>query len=207
MIDIARKPTPAAEPRIKILGLGGAGSNALDRILLDGLEGAEFVAINTDAQSLTSSVAGKKVQLGETTTRGLGAGGDPEVGYAAAEEASDEVREALEGASLVFLCVGLGGGTGSGAARIIASLAREQGALVVVFATMPFTFEGRRRMAQAEEALAAVQEQADAVICFEMIGWATPSRRAPAFRKRSRQRTRRSASACARLPRWRSAVV
>jgi cell division protein FtsZ len=139
MIELPRHTAAPAAVRIKILGLGGAGANALDRIKLDGLEGAELIAINTDVQSLTSSVADQKVQLGASTTRGLGAGGDPEVGFAAAEEAIDEIREALQGATLVFLCVGLGGGTGSGAARIITSIARELQAVVVVFATMPFS--------------------------------------------------------------------
>ena len=169
MIPIDRHRSTAASPdvRIKIVGLGGAGSNALDRIMLDGPPGAEFVAINTDMQALTGSVAAEKVQLGRATTRGLGAGGDPEIGYAAAEEATGEIRAVIGDAQMVFLCVGLGGGTGSGAARIVASLAREAGALVIVFATLPFTFEGRRRMAQAEEALAAVRRDADVVICFE----------------------------------------
>ena len=153
--------------KIKIVGIGGAGSNALDRIVLDGIESAEIVAINTDVQSLTSSVATQKVQLGRSATRGLGAGGDPEVGIAAAEEAVDEIRQALEGAEMVFICVGLGGGTGSGSAPMIASIAKEHGALTIVIATMPFAFEGRRRSAQAEESLAALQEAADAVICFE----------------------------------------
>ena len=101
--------------------------------------------MNTDVQSLTSSVASQKVQLGRGVTRGLGAGGDPEIGYGAATESQEEIRKALEGASLIFLCVGLGGGTGSGAAPLIASMAKENGSLVVVIATMPFTFEGKRR--------------------------------------------------------------
>ena len=169
MIPIDRNRPTAAQPalRIKIVGLGGAGSNVLDRIVLDGPPGAELVAINTDMQALTGSVAGEKVQLGRATTRGLGAGGDPEIGYAAADEASGEIRAALDGAQMVFLCVGLGGGTGSGGARIVATLAREVGALVVAFATLPFTFEGRRRIVQAEEALAALRREADVVICFE----------------------------------------
>lgn len=125
------------------------------------------MALNTDVQALTSSVATTKVQLGRNTTRGLGAGGDPEVGYAAAEEGADEIKSALEGASLVFLLAGLGGGTGSGSAPLIASFARAQGALVVAFVTMPFSFEGKRRRAQAEEALGSLQHYADVVICFE----------------------------------------
>ena len=169
MIEISRHPAASLRPelQIKIVGLGGAGLNALDRIQLDGLDLAELVALNTDAQSLAACVAPVKVQLGRSTTRGLGAGGDPEIGYAAAEEALDEVRAVFEGASLIFLCVGLGGGTGSGSAPLLANLARQQNALVIVFATLPFAFEGRRRMAQAEEALASLQQQADVVICFE----------------------------------------
>lgn len=152
---------------IKVIGVGGAGSNALDRIVLDGLEKADLLAANTDAQSLASSVAGHKVQLGRNATRGLGAGGDPELGYNAAVEAADELRESLSDARMVFVCAGLGGGTGSGAAPVIAELARENGAMVVSFATLPFAFEGKRRTAQALEALARLHEHSNAVICFE----------------------------------------
>jgi cell division protein FtsZ len=152
---------------IKIVSVGGAGLNALDRIVLDGLEGAEVLAVNTDVQSLASSVAAHKVQLGRTVTRGLGAGGDPEVGYQAAFESTEEIREALTGARMIFICTGLGGGTGSGAAPYVAHLAREAGALVLAFATLPFAFEGRRRNAQAREALARLNEIANAVVCFE----------------------------------------
>ncbi len=152
---------------IKIVSVGGAGLNALDRIVLDGLEGAEVLAINTDVQSLASSVAAHKVQLGRTVTRGLGAGGDPEVGYQAAFESTEEIGEALTGARMIFICAGLGGGTGSGAAPYVAHLAREAGALVLAFATLPFAFEGRRRNAQAREALARINEIANAVVCFE----------------------------------------
>src|SRR5213083_634991 len=152
---------------IKIVSVGGAGLNALDRIVLDGLERAEVVAINTDVQSLASSVAAHKVQLGRSVTRGLGAGGDPELGYQAAVESADEIREALVDARMIFICTGLGGGTGSGAAPYIAQLAREAGSLVVAFATLPFAFEGKRRGAQARDALARFNEIANAVICFE----------------------------------------
>ena len=169
MIEIKRHLQSASDTdlRIKILGLGGAGSNALDRILLDGFESAELIAMNTDVQALTSSVASTKVQLGRNTTRGLGAGGDPEVGYAAAEEGADEIKSALEGATMVFIVAGLGGGTGSGCAPLIASYARAQSAMVVAFVTMPFSFEGKRRRVQAEEALESLQQYADVVICFE----------------------------------------
>jgi cell division protein FtsZ len=152
---------------IKIVSVGGAGLNALDRIVLDGLERADVVAINTDVQSLASSVAAHKVQLGRTMTRGLGAGGDPELGYQAAVESADEIREALADARMIFICAGLGGGTGSGAAPYVAQLAREVGALVLAFATLPFSFEGKRRNAQAREALARFNDIANAVICFE----------------------------------------
>jgi len=152
---------------IKVAGIGGAGCNALDRIVLDGLEKADHIAINTDVQSLASSVAANKVQLGRTATRGLGGGGDPEVGYNAAVEAGDEIRQALAGARMVFVCAGLGGGTGSGAAPVVAQIAREAGSLVVGLATMPFSFEGRRRTIQAQEALDRFNKNADAVICFE----------------------------------------
>src|SRR5438309_8976120 len=117
---------------VKVVSVGGAGLNALDRIVLDGLEKASVVAINTDVQSLTSSVAAHKVQLGRTVTRGLGTGGDPEVGYEAAVDSTDEIRHALTDARLIFICAGLGGGTGSGAAPFVAQLARESGALVIV---------------------------------------------------------------------------
>src|SRR5437870_2104973 len=152
---------------IKIVSVGGAGLNALDRIVLDGLERADVVAINTDVQSLASSVAAHKVQLGRSVTRGLGAGGDPELGYQAAVESADEIREALADARMIFICAGLGGGTGSGAAPYVAQLAHEAGALVVAFATLPFSFEGKRRNAQAREALTRLNEVANGVICFE----------------------------------------
>src|SRR5438874_9678855 len=152
---------------VKVVSVGGAGLNALDRIVLDGLEKASVVAINTDVQSLTSSVAAHKVQLGRTRTRGLGTGGDPELGYEAAVESADEIREALTDTRMVFVCAGLGGGTGSGAAPYVAHLAREAGALVIAFVTLPFTFEGKRRATQAREALARLNQIAHSVICFE----------------------------------------
>lgn len=152
---------------IKIVSVGGAGLNALDRIVLDGLERADVVAINTDVHSLTSSVATRKVQLGRSVSRGLGAGGDPDVGYQAALESADEIREALTDSRVIFICAGLGGGTGSGAAPYVAQAAREAGALVIAFVTLPFGFEGKRRNAQAREALARLSEFAHAVVCFE----------------------------------------
>jgi len=152
---------------IKVIGLGGAGSNVLDRVVLDGIEQVELVAINTDVQSLAGSVAAQKVQLGRSITRGLGSGGDPEIGLAAAEEAAEDIRAAIRGASVVFLCVGLGGGTGSGAAPLIAEVAKSENALVLVFATLPFSFEGRRRCLQANDGLEKLRSKADAIVCFE----------------------------------------
>jgi cell division protein FtsZ len=152
---------------IKVVGVGGAGCNVLDRIVLDGLDKADLIAINTDVQALASSVAASKVQLGRTITRGLGAGGDPEVGYNAAYESADELRHALADARMIFVCTGLGGGTGSGAAPAVAQVARENGSLVLGFVTLPFAFEGKRRLSQAHEALAKLRANCDAVICFE----------------------------------------
>src|SRR6202171_1010387 len=152
---------------IKVVGVGGAGINALDRIVLDGMDKGDLIAFNTDVQSLASSVAAHKVQLGREVTHGLGTGGDPELGYQAACESADEIRRALVDARMIFICAGLGGGTGSGAAPIVAQLAREAGSLVIAFATLPFSFEGKRRAAQAQDALARLNEIANAVICFE----------------------------------------
>ena len=152
---------------IKVIGVGGAGSNVLDRVVLDGIEQVELVAINTDVQSLAGSVAAQKVQLGRSITRGLGSGGDPEIGLAATEEAVEDIRAAVRGASVVFLCVGLGGGTGSGAAPLIAEIAKSENGLVLVFATLPFSFEGRRRCSQAKDGLEKLRSKADAIVCFE----------------------------------------
>lgn len=155
------------ESAVKIIGLGGAGANMVDRVALDGIEGAELLALNTDVRTLASSVAGDKIQLGRNLTKGLGAGGDPELGENSVMEAEQEVRDALKGRQIVFLCVGLGGGTGSGAAPIVARLAREAGAFVVVFATMPFGFEGQRRRVQAEESLNQLAVLANALVTFD----------------------------------------
>ncbi len=161
------RPTSSTSPVIRVLGVGGAAGSVLDRLVLDGADGASLIALNTDVQALNGCVAPHKLQLGRGATRGLGAGGDPEVGYQAAEESADDIRAAIEGADIVFLLAGLGGGTGSGAAPLIAHMARGTGALVVAFATMPFTFEGKRRLQQAAESLAQLREQADLLVCFE----------------------------------------
>ena len=153
--------------KVRVLGVGGAGSNILDRAMLDGIDRVELATANTDVQSLTGSVTNLKIQLGRNLTRGLGSGGDPELGLAAAEESGDEIQAAIAGYDIVFVCAGLGGGTGSGAAPYIAKLAKDAGALVLVLVAMPFTFEGRRRCAQAAASLQLVREYSDAVICFE----------------------------------------
>ncbi len=168
MIEFERDPQqtiPAAA--VRIIGLGGAGANMLDRVALDGMEGAELLALNTDVRTLAASVAREKIQLGENLTKGLGAGGDPELGRAATLEAEEAIRDALRGRRIVFLCVGLGGGTGSGGAPLVARMAREEGAFVVVFATMPFSFEGRRRHQQADEALNQLVVLANALVTFD----------------------------------------
>ena len=168
MISYERDPQQTIpESSVKIVGLGGAGSNMLDRATLDGLSGAEMVCINTDMRTLTSSVATEKIQIGRNLTKGLGAGGDPEVGLKAAHESEQEIRDAFRGRKMVFLCVGLGGGTGSGAAPLICRLAREEGAFVVVFATMPFTFEGVRRRNQADTSLNELAVLANALVTFD----------------------------------------
>ena len=178
MIEITSRSGSGAARNIKIIGIGGAGANVLDRLALDGISPVMLIAANTEAQALAASVAGEKIQLGQAATRGLGTGGDPDLGYCAAEEASAEIRAALEGAEAVFVVAGLGGGTGSGATPLVAELAREAGALVIAVVTLPFGFEGKRRVAQAAEALAALQRHADAVVCFEndRMGEAAPPR-------------------------------
>ena len=152
---------------VKIIGLGGAGANMLERIVLDGMDGAELLALNTDTRTLASSRAGEKIQLGVNLTKGLGSGGDPELGHQAVLESEDQIRASISGRRIVFLCTGLGGGTGSGAAPIVTRIAREEGAFVVVFATMPFAFEGRRRREQAETALNELAVLSNALVTFD----------------------------------------
>src|SRR6201993_200446 len=162
-----REENTSETRKVRVIGVGGAGSNILDRAMLDGIDRVELAAANTDVQSLTGAVTNLKIQLGRNLTRGLGSGGDPELGLAAAEESTDEIQAAIAGYDIVFVCAGLGGGTGSGAAPYIAKLAKDAGALVLVLVAMPFTFEGRRRCAQAAASLQLVREYSDAVICFE----------------------------------------
>lgn len=168
MISYERAPQQTIpESSVKIIGLGGAGSNMLDRVALDGLTGAETACIHTDIRTLSSSVAGSKIQIGKDYTKGLGCGGDPDLAQQAAQESEAEIREAVQGHKIIFLCVGLGGGTGSGAAPLIVRIAREENAFVVVFATMPFSFEGRRRREQAETALNELAVLANALVTFD----------------------------------------
>ncbi len=149
---------------IKVVGVGGGGGNAVNRMVASNLSGVEFWAINTDAQALEQSTAPKLLQVGQKLTRGLGAGGNPAIGQKAAEESRDEIMAALAGADLVFITCGMGGGTGTGAAPIVAEIAKEMGALTVGVITRPFTFEGRRRIHQAEEGLSSLQGRVDTLI-------------------------------------------
>ena len=152
------------DAKIKVIGVGGGGGNAVNRMIDAGVEGIEFIVANTDVQALRMSRAPVKLQLGVKLTNGLGAGANPEVGRKAALEDSDKIIEALEGADMVFVTTGLGGGTGTGAAPIIASLASEMGALTVAVVTKPFSFEGKRRMTQAEKGIAELMESVDTTI-------------------------------------------
>jgi cell division protein FtsZ len=154
----------ASEANIKVIGIGGGGGNAINRMISAQVEGVHFLAANTDCQALQSNRAASKLQLGAKLTKGLGAGGNPDIGRSAALEDTEKVLEVLSGADMVFVTTGLGGGTGTGGAPIIANLAREMGALVVAVVTLPFSFEGRRRRQQAEEGLTALREVVDTVI-------------------------------------------
>lgn len=149
---------------IKVVGVGGGGQNAVNRMIEAELRGVEFIAINTDAQALALSNAPRKIQIGEKLTKGLGAGSIPEIGQKAAEESRDLIREALEGADMVFITAGMGGGTGTGGAPVVAEIAREVAALTVAVVTRPFSFEGRRRMRQAEEGIANLRQKVDTLI-------------------------------------------
>ncbi|MGH9465245.1 MAG: cell division protein FtsZ, partial [Thermoanaerobaculia bacterium] len=150
--------------KIKVIGVGGGGGNAINRMMDSPMRGIEFVAANTDLQALKKCRAPVKLQLGASLTRGLGVGGDPEIGRKAALEDTDRILEFLDGADMVFLAAGLGGGTGTGALPIVASLAAEVGALTVAVVTKPFSFEGRRRMSLAEQGLAALRNSVDTLI-------------------------------------------
>ena len=149
---------------IKVIGVGGGGVNAINRMIESGMRGVEFIAINTDAQQLLLSDANMKIDIGRELTRGLGAGADPEVGRQAAEQHRAEIQEMIAGADMVFITAGEGGGTGTGAAPIVAEIAKSEGALTVAIVTRPFAFEGRRRAVQADAGIAALKEKVDTLV-------------------------------------------
>ena len=149
---------------IKVIGVGGGGSNAVNRMINLGLQGVEFIAVNTDAQALLKSLAPKRLQIGDKLTRGLGAGAQPEVGQKAAEESRDDILEALRGADMVFVTAGMGGGTGTGAAPVVAECAREIGALTIAVVTRPLSFEGMKRKRNAESGIANLRQHVDTII-------------------------------------------
>ena len=149
---------------IKVIGVGGGGNNAVNRMISTNIRGVEFIAVNTDAQALASSNASKKLVIGEKITRGKGAGSNPDVGRRSAEESIEDIRRLLEGADMVFVTTGMGGGTGTGAAPVVAKIAKELGILTIGIVTKPFSFEGKRRMAQAEEGTANLREHVDSLI-------------------------------------------
>ena len=165
---------------IKVIGVGGGGNNTVNRMIEHGVHGIEFIAVNTDAQALNLSKAEVKIQIGEKSARGLGAGANPEVGKKAAEESKEQIKDALQGADMVFVTAGMGGGTGTGAAPVIAQIARELGALTVGVVTRPFTFEGRKRATQATGGVSAMKEAVDTLIVvpndrlLEIVDKSTP---------------------------------
>jgi len=155
---------PESFARIKVVGIGGGGCNAVNRMIDEGLSGIEFIAVNTDAQALQFSKAKVRVRVGEKSTRGLGAGGDPRIGRLAAEESAEDLYEVLKGSDMVFITAGLGGGTGTGGAPIVAQIAKEIGALTIGVVTRPFNFEGNHRAKSAEDGAAALKEHVDTLI-------------------------------------------
>ncbi|WP_432643048.1 cell division protein FtsZ [Acidaminococcus sp.] len=166
MFEADNKDTALEQPleKIKVIGVGGGGNNAVDRMIEAGLQGVEFIAVNCDAQQLKKSSAPTKIQIGEDETRGLGAGANPEVGEKSAEESKDVLAEAVKGADMVFITAGMGGGTGTGAAHVVAEMAKQAGALTVGVVTKPFSFEGRRRFTVAEQGIANLKAKVDALI-------------------------------------------
>src|SRR5206468_2451710 len=150
--------------KLKVVGVGGAGGNAVNRMIGAGLRGVEFIAANTDVQALSQSLAPSRIQIGPNNTRGLGSGGDPQVGKRSAEEDEQGIADALSESDMVFITAGMGGGTGTGAAPVVARLAKKTGALTVAVVTKPFAFEGRRRMRQAEEGLSELRAEVDTLI-------------------------------------------
>src|ERR1700712_3890762 len=163
---MAQAVDPAIETfaRIKVVGVGGAGGAAINRMVEAGVNGVELLAINTDAQALHNSLASVKIHIGKDTTRGLGAGADPSVGERAAEESVEEIKAAIEGADMLFITLGAGGGTGSGAGHVVARVAKDMGILVVAFATKPFAFEGEKRRRNADAAIETLRQSVDTLI-------------------------------------------
>ena len=149
---------------IKVIGVGGAGNNAVNRMIESGIKGVDFIAVNTDRQALQTSKASTKIQIGEKITRGLGAGANPDIGAQSAEENKSEVAEILRGADMVFVTAGMGGGTGTGAAPIVASIAKEMGILTIGVVTKPFTFEGKKRLSQAERGIESLKGKVDTLV-------------------------------------------
>ena len=149
---------------IKVIGVGGAGNNAVNRMIESGIKGVDFIAVNTDRQALKNSNASTKIQIGEKVTRGLGAGANPDIGAQSAEENKTEISESLRGADMVFVTAGMGGGTGTGAAPIVANCAKEMGILTIGVVTKPFTFEGKKRLAQAERGIESLKTKVDALV-------------------------------------------
>lgn len=162
--SVQRMPEVEGTALIRVVGVGGGGSNAVDRMIDEGIGGVEFIALNTDGQALMRSQAPQRIRLGDKATRGLGAGGDPEIGERAAEESMEELYTLLQGSDMVFVTAGMGGGTGTGATPLIANVAREQGALTIGVVTRPFTFEGAQRSRIAESGIEKLKEQVDTLI-------------------------------------------
>ncbi|HEU5100072.1 MAG TPA: cell division protein FtsZ, partial [Roseiflexaceae bacterium] len=155
---------PEPHALIKVVGAGGGGSNAVDRMVTDGVQGVEFITVNTDAQALMHSQADIRIRIGDKLTKGLGSGGNPVIGQKAAEETTEEIYEALKGADMVFITAGMGGGTGTGAAPVIASIAQDLGLLTVGVVTKPFTFEGNHRRKMAEQGIEQLKPMVDTLI-------------------------------------------
>lgn len=162
--EVENKTMMDGAATIKVIGVGGAGNNAVNRMVEAGIKGVEFIAVNTDKQQLQQSKAPTKIQIGEKITRGLGAGANPDIGAQAAEESKSEIGEALRGADMVFVTAGMGGGTGTGAAAVVAGTAKELGILTIAVVTKPFTFEGKKRLAQAERGVESLKGKVDSLV-------------------------------------------
>ena len=199
-IDFIRPEVDELRPRISVIGVGGAGGNAIANMIRRDVQGVDFLVANTDAQALKQSSAGQRIQLGAKITQGLGAGSRPEIGRAAAEETIDQVQKALEGAHMCFIAAGMGGGTGTGAAPVIAQAARDMGILTVGVVTKPFSFEGNRRAKAADGGIEELQKYVDTLIVIPNQNlFPSPTRTRPS-RKRSRWPTRCCSRACAASP-------